>query len=97
MIYRGQIAGKEHRSSGGGTNQQCLPDDPEYDPRAANAQHSMPRATLLRSNGEKTNRRLPRVACATDQRVNQIMIPVKTCCPSSDWCVSSLYDVTGRA
>ena len=85
MIYRGQIAEKEHRSSGGGTNQQCLPYDPEYNPKAPNTQHSMLRATLLRSKDGKTNRRLPCVACETDHRVNQIKIPAKTRYPSSDW------------
>ena len=30
MIYRGQMAGPDISSNGGGSNYQCLPDDPEY-------------------------------------------------------------------
>ena len=87
MIYRGQVEGKDHRSVGGGTNHQCLPDDPEYNPKAPGAGHSMLRATLYRIDGEQNYKRVPCVACETNQRVNQIMIPGKTRCPSADWTV----------
>ena len=29
MIYKGQMAGPDYLSSGGGSNYQCLPEDPD--------------------------------------------------------------------
>ena len=85
------MAGKEFRSVGGGTNYLCLPDDPQYDlqhvfdiPGAR--YHDFLRGTRYRGFGDSiTNRRVPCVACETDQRVNRIMMPAKTSCPSGDW------------
>ena len=30
LIYKGEMAGPDYRSSGGGSNYQCLPEDPRY-------------------------------------------------------------------
>ena len=85
------MVGKEYLSVGGGTNYLCLPDDPQYDlqhdfnnPGAG--YHIFLRGTRYRSFSDSIiNRRVPCVACETNQRVNRIMIPAKTSCPSSDW------------
>ena len=69
----------------------CLPDDPEYDFRHAfnnpNAGYDIfLRGTMYRAFSDSINNgRVPCVACETEQRVNRIMIPARTSCPSSDW------------
>lgn len=78
------MTGKDLHSSGGGSNYQCIPDDPEYDPNAPSAAHSSLRATLYRWS-DLFNHRVPCVVCETKKRVTQLMIPAKTRCPSSDW------------
>ena len=80
------MAGKHHSSPGGGTNYLCLPDDPEYDPNAPDGIHTALRATHYRYSLYQSDlRRVPCVACETEKRVNHIMVPAKTRCPTSEW------------
>ena len=85
------MVGKDHRAVGGGTNYLCLPDHPQYDLRyASNNPNAVVgiflRATMYRGfSSSVIDGRVPCVACETNQRVNRIMIPAKTSCPSSDW------------
>ena len=86
LIYNGQIAGKHHSSFGGGTNYLCLPNNPEYDRKASDGLHTALRATHYRTFNAKSNfHRATCAACETDKRVNHIMIPAKTSCPTSEW------------
>lgn len=85
------MAGSAFYADGGGSNYQCLPDDPDYMPDG----HTGP--SLLRPIQYETltsrnmfgsdvfMESVPCVACETMQRVSQIIIPGKTRCPSSDW------------
>lgn len=95
LIYKGQMTGPDYFSAGGGSNYQCLPDDPEYDPLAPSrvAYSSLKPAwyhtigpgfkgPLFKKNVAYST--VPCAACETKQRVTQIMIPAKIRCPS-DW------------
>ena len=90
LIYRGQMTGPDHKSSGGGANYQCLPDDPEYDPQAiSNVPHSKLRSVfydgrdLFSPNIDQ--HQVPCTVCETDRRITKLMIPAKTRCPTSEW------------
>lgn len=93
LIYHGQMAGPHYTSSGGGTNYQCLPSDMEYDSKApSNLPNSKLRGTIYELWDAKSlfgvdlhDRRVPCAVCETIQRVNQLMIPAKTQCPSDEW------------
>ena len=94
LIYHGEMAGPDYNSAGGGTNYQCLPSDPEYDPKApANQLYSFLRGVRYELYAANTNlfpsklqgHRAPCAVCETEKRVNQIMIPAKTRCPTDDW------------
>lgn len=87
------MAGPENASSGGGSNLQCLPNDPEYDPTAPkNVPHSSLKPAWLQVEFSPTmfgrpipkHYHLPCVACETVQRVTKIMIPAQVRCPY-DW------------
>ena len=43
LVYRGAIANSDHLSSGGGSNYQCLPEDPSYSERTTS---NVPYSTL---------------------------------------------------
>lgn len=79
------MAGSDHRSSGGGANFQCLPDDPEYSSTKIEATASSLRLVQYVETPNLVHHRVPCVACEAEQRLTMIMIPAKTRCPSSDW------------
>ena len=93
LIYRGQMTGPDYRSAGGGSNYQCLPDDPEYDGRApSSVPHSKLRSVFYQIGfseqmlGKSLHmHRAPCVVCETEQRSTKLMIPAKTRCPNNDW------------
>ena len=85
------MAGPDYRSSGGGSNYQCLPEDPRYG-HMATAVYSSLRAVKFWL-GHNINvfgkdlhtRRASCSVCETKQRVTQLMIPGQTSCPTSEW------------
>ena len=85
------MAGPDHRAAGGGANYQCLPTDPEYDPRADDVKHSA--FTSVWYHGTVGNtfsqplswKSVPCSVCEVIRGVTKIMIPAKTSCPSNDW------------
>ena len=87
------MTGPDYRSAGGGTNYQCLPDDPEYDSRApSGVPHSKLRSTIYQTDYVKTifdtdvhRHRVPCAVCETQQRSTKLILPAKTRCPSSGW------------
>lgn len=94
VIYKGVMAGPDYRSSGGGSNYQCLPDDPEYEPTTTTpkAFHSSLRSVHYYTEGDdsllgkaRERRYTPCVICETEQRIMTLMIPAKTRCPTSEW------------
>ena len=90
MIYRGQMAGPDIYSSGGGSNYQCLPDDPEYSSyRVPATKSSLRNIVYIESpNIYGVNlhvQRVPCIACESQRRVTLMMIPGKIRCPTSDW------------
>ena len=92
LIYRGQMTGPDHKSTGGGANFQCLPNDPEYDPQAiTNVPHSKLRSVIYSYNGQNlfstdiVQHQVPCTVCEADQRMTKLMIPAMNRCPSSEW------------
>ena len=95
FLYKGSMAGPDLRSSGGGSNYLCLPDDPSYDPQAAkgavysflsSAQYEVIQSpNIFGKKFSTVEHYVPCVACETQQRAPQIMIPAATLCPSDDW------------
>ena len=90
LVYSGQMTGPEYRSAGGGTNYQCLPNDPEYNPNAmSNVPYNKLRSAEYRADnlfGKSVQQHIiPCAVCEARRRVSQVMIPAKTRCPSSDW------------
>ena len=95
LLYRGSMAGPDLRSSGGGSNYLCLPDDPSYDPQApkganysflSSTQYEVRKSSYI--FGKKFSileHYVPCAVCETKQRISQLMIPATTRCPSNDW------------
>ena len=92
MIYTGAMAGPDTRSTGGASNHQCLPSDPQYYPsnNPSKAFHSSLRPTsyyvaympdLIHIHRHFA----PCAVCEANQRVTTLMIPAMTRCPTSDW------------
>ena len=84
------MTGPDHKSSGGGANYQCLPDDPEYDPQAiSNVPHSKLRSVFYDGHDlfspNIDQHQVPCTVCETDRRITKLMIPAKTRCPTSEW------------
>lgn len=89
------MSGPELKSAGGGSNYLCLPEDPSYDPKApkgaiysflTSAQYEVLQSpNIFGSQFSVFKHYVPCVACETNQRVNRIMIPATTRCPSNDW------------
>ena len=86
------MANSDFSSSGGGSNYQCLPEDPSYSDKTTS---NVPGPTLraVKYAYVDTNvfgkhlikHRVPCAVCETNKRVAQLMIPAQTKCPSSDW------------
>ena len=94
LIYGGIAAGSDFRSPGGGTNIQCLPFDPQYDPKYKDVKvpHGFLTKVVLDNwakpdiFGDKmVKAQLPCAVCEAKQRVSKFMFPAATKCPSSDW------------
>ena len=79
------MAGSDHKSSGGGANFQCLPDDPEYSNKSIPALFSSLRFVQYIEMPNLYRHRVPCAACEAKGRLSLIMIPAKTRCPTSDW------------
>ena len=84
------MAGPDISSNGGGSNYQCLPDDPEYNSyRVPVTMSSLRNIVYIESpniNGVNLHvQRVPCIACESQRRVTLIMIPGKIRCPTSDW------------
>ena len=91
LIYKGEMAGPDVHSSGGGSNYQCLPEDPRYG-HTATGMYSSLRAVnyWLHYNKNVFGKDLhthsaPCAVCEAEQRVTQLMIPGQTRCPTSEW------------
>ena len=86
------MANSDFSSSGGGSNYQCLPEDPSYSDKTTS---NVPGPTLravkyahVDANvfgKDLIKHRVPCAVCETNERVAQLMIPAETNCPSSDW------------
>ena len=90
LVYKGEMAGPDLFSWGGGSNNQCLPEDPRYG-HSATGMYSSLRAVnyWLHYNKNIFGKDLhihsvPCAVCDTKQRVTQLMIPGQTRCPTSD-------------
>ena len=82
------MAGPDVGSNGGGSNYQCLPDDPEYSSYRVPATMSSLRNIVYIESPNGVNlhvQRVPCIACESQRRVTLIMIPGKIRCPTSDW------------
>ena len=85
------MAGPDSGSSGGGSNYQCLPEDPRYGHTAAGLYSSLRAVKYwLYHNKYVFGKNLhthtaPCSVCKTRLRVTQLMIPGQTRCPSSEW------------
>ena len=80
------MAGPDRRAPGGGPNVQCLPSDPEYSKTNLNAVHSALTNVIYSHGGKPTQSHfIPCAVCETNQRINKLMIPAKSRCPSDDW------------
>lgn len=85
------MAGPDVRSSGGGSNYQCLPEDPQYGHKATGMYSSLRTVKYwLYYNKNVFGKDLhihtaPCVVCEADQRVSQLMIPAQVRCPTSAW------------
>ena len=94
LIYEGIAAGSDFRSPAGGSNLQCLPSDPQYDPKYKDVKvlHSFLTKVVLDDlskpdifGSEMYRAQLPCAVCEAKQRVSKFMFPAATKCPSSDW------------
>ena len=94
LIYGGIAAGSDFRSPAGSSNIQCLPSDPQYDPKYKDVKvlNSFLTKVVLDSyakpdifGNEMYRAQLPCAVCEAKQRVSKFMFPAATKCPSSDW------------
>ena len=87
------MAGPDSGSSGGGSNYQCLPEDPRYGHMATGLYSSLRAVKYwLYQNKYVFGKDLhthtaPCSVCETKHRVTQLMIPGQTRCPTSEWAV----------
>ena len=87
------MAGPDSGSSGGGSNYQCLPEDPRYGHTAAGLYSSLRAVKYALSYNTNKNvfgkdlqtHTAPCAVCKAEQRVTQLMIPGQTRCPTSEW------------
>lgn len=86
------MAGPDTSSSGGGSNYQCLPSDPDYfiSNSPSKALHSTLRPVQYYVKNmpdliHLQHHMVPCTVCETDQRVTKLMIPAVTGCPTSKW------------
>ena len=91
LIYKGEMAGPDVRSSGGRSNYQCLPEDPRYGHTATGMFSSLRAVNYwLYYNKNVFGKDLhlhsaPCAVCEAAQRVTQLMIAGQTRCPTSEW------------
>ena len=86
-VYIGRAGGAEHRNSGGGSNPQCLPLDPEYLKIIGGKQNYgyMYGAEYQDTNNVVANSHdtdVPCAVCYVPTRNTVYMIPAKYTCPS---------------
>lgn len=92
LIYHGLAAGSDYRSNGGGSNLQCLPSDPQYDPKYSHITAQYNFLSKVIWNGwakdqflNVIGRRMPCAVCESDSRITKLIVPAATKCPNSDW------------
>ena len=84
LVYRGIAAGTFWTSPGGGTNYQCLAEDPEYGTKISQSIRSYIGGVIYKFHGSQGVKQqslhdslVPCVACEADRRQSKIMIPGK--------------------
>ena len=91
LMYSGRVAGSHHDQSGGGSNPQCLPLDPEFlTPISGNQNYraliyGAEYETLTDSNSHvhgRHNLEIPCAVCHISNRTALYMIPAKYTCPT---------------
>ena len=94
LIYGGIAAGSDFRSPAGSSNIQCLPSDPQYDPKYKDVKvlNSFLTKAVLDDlskpdifGSEMYRAQLPCAVCETKKRVSKFVFPAATKCPSSGW------------
>ena len=87
LVYAGFTAGPTHNTIGGGSNPQCLPDNPSFLKTVSGTQE---RVSGLRGaeynspyfTGASFNHNIPCAVCYASQRSAVYMIPAKHTCPT---------------
>ena len=87
LVYSGRTGGPNHRNTGGGTNLQCLPMDPNYLKYQPGKQTDslMYGTEYQNTNGLVPNshaKDVPCAVCYVSTRTTLYMIPAKYTCPS---------------
>ena len=91
LVYKGRAGGSAYSETGGGSNPQCLPEDPEY-----LDEPTLPRMYAARIHGaeyETQSSRLKRVhnhdipcaVCYVSDRSAVYTVPAKYTCPDGTW------------
>ena len=90
LVYAGRAGGSHHSNTGGGSNPQCLPLDPNFLPEISGTQH---RAYMYGAEYESHtdsnsdvhgshNADVPCAVCHVSNRTAVYMVPAKYTCPS---------------
>ena len=85
-LYSGRAAGAFYSDSGGGGNNLCLPDSPQYTlsyspgSQRFNEIHGAEYEGPVRTSSQNYN--IPCALCSVSTRGNVVMIPARTSCPS---------------
>ena len=93
LVYAGRIGGSIYNQQGGGSNYLCMPDNPDYSSYTPGVQGASPIHGTEFETGRYSNiigplssfhdQNIPCALCSTSVRVQVLMIPAKTQCPSS--------------
>ncbi len=84
LVYAGIMAGTHHRSSGGGVNRLCLPNDPQYTlPFINGVQNYSPLLPIeYQLTIKNIGHDIPCAVCMVSTKNLVLMVPAKTSCPS---------------
>jgi len=86
-IFSGFAGGQFYKTTGGGTNYQCLPPDPQYN-KAQNFDGSLMSGAEYQTGhygifpDSAHDKNVPCARCYTENRPALMMIPAKRSCPS---------------
>ena len=88
--YSGFAGGQDYTQTGGASNYQCLPLEPEYNSYLAGDQGNWIYGAEYETGSNLFGRTLqdqnvPCARCFTPQRTATIMIPAKLTCPDETW------------